>query len=205
MILADRQTKLIGKVKNGDGRAFNQLVKDWYPRIYNFAWKYFSGREKLGSTHDLAAEVAQKTFIAVHRQINHLREANKFKSWLYRIAVNYCYEEDRQQKRRGGINIDEHEWAVSEAAVVDMYEEGGRGMEKREQSEWLLRALENIPAEQRVILVMKEYEGLKFREIADALSISENTAKSRLYYGLKAMRKVLDSWNINQETIHYEI
>jgi DNA-directed RNA polymerase specialized sigma24 family protein len=52
---------------------------------------------------------------------------------------------------------------------------------------------------------MKEYEGLKFREIAEALNISENTVKSRMYYGLDALKKILESRNITKETIGYEI
>ena len=52
---------------------------------------------------------------------------------------------------------------------------------------------------------MKEYQGLKFVEIADALQISVNTVKSRLYYGLRALRKVLDKWNIDMETMTYEM
>ena len=52
---------------------------------------------------------------------------------------------------------------------------------------------------------MKEYEGLKIREIAEAMNISENTVKSRLYYALGSLKKLLEQWNINKETIHYEL
>jgi RNA polymerase sigma factor (sigma-70 family) len=60
-----------------------------------------------------------------------------------------------------------------------------------------------VNEEQREVVIMKEYEGLKFREIAEILNISENTAKSRMYYGLDALRKVLEKKNINKETIGY--
>ena len=69
----------------------------------------------------------------------------------------------------------------------------------------LKKALATLPEEQRMVVIMKEYEGLKIREIADAMSISENTVKSRLYYALGSLKKLLDQWNITKETEHYEI
>ncbi|HBX66585.1 MAG TPA: RNA polymerase sigma factor, partial [Balneolaceae bacterium] len=60
------------------------------------------------------------------------------------------------------------------------------------------------PVDQRVVVIMKEYEGLTFREIAGILDEPENTVKSRLYYGLSALKKTFDSWNINKEVFDYE-
>ena len=62
-----------------------------------------------------------------------------------------------------------------------------------------------LSVEQREVVIMKEYEGLKFREIAEVLNISENTVKSRMYYGLDGLRKILEKKNINKETISYEL
>jgi RNA polymerase sigma factor (sigma-70 family) len=59
--------------------------------------------------------------------------------------------------------------------------------------------------EQRVVIIMKEYEGLKFREIADVLGLSENTVKSRMYYGLDRLKKILKRRSITKETIGYEL
>ncbi|MGK0487534.1 MAG: RNA polymerase sigma-70 factor (ECF subfamily), partial [Candidatus Endobugula sp.] len=69
----------------------------------------------------------------------------------------------------------------------------------------LKKALAQLPEEQRMVVIMKEYEGLKIREIAEAMDISENTVKSRLYYALGSLKKLLEQWDINKETIHYEL
>jgi RNA polymerase sigma-70 factor (ECF subfamily) len=69
----------------------------------------------------------------------------------------------------------------------------------------LQQALGELNVEQREVVIMKEYEGLKFREIAEVLNISENTVKSRMYYGLDGLRKILDRKNINKDTIGYEL
>ncbi len=62
-----------------------------------------------------------------------------------------------------------------------------------------------LPEEQRIVIIMKEYQGLKFKEIAEALGESINTVKSRMYYGLHALRKVFDRWDINKEVMQYEM
>lgn len=69
----------------------------------------------------------------------------------------------------------------------------------------LEKALGSIPEEQRVVVVMKEYQGLKFTEIADALQVPINTVKSRMYYGLSALKKLFDQWNIDQEMLRYDV
>src|SRR5215204_1835394 len=81
---------LIGKAKQGDQNAQGKLVQLWYKRIYNFSYKFFID-------HDLAMEVAQKTFISMHRNLVNLQDMSRFRSWLYTIAVNYCREELRKK------------------------------------------------------------------------------------------------------------
>ncbi|MDH4295957.1 MAG: sigma-70 family RNA polymerase sigma factor [Cyclobacteriaceae bacterium] len=78
-----------------------------------------------------------------------------------------------------------------------------RQLQQRELSDVLQGALLELNNEQREVVIMKEYEGLKFREIAEVLNISENTVKSRMYYGLDGLRKILERKKITKETIGY--
>jgi RNA polymerase sigma factor (sigma-70 family) len=80
-----------------------------------------------------------------------------------------------------------------------------RQLQQSELSEMLQQALMELNEEQREVVIMKEYEGLKFREIAEVLNISENTVKSRMYYGLDGLRKILERKQINKDTIGYEL
>lgn len=193
--------QLIAQARKGNDLAFSRLVDDWYPRIYNYAYKYFSD-------HDMAMEAAQKTFIAVHRKLNQLQDASKFKGWLYRIATNYCHEEDRRNRHRWVMPFfqtgKEDRDQVQEHASDHRQDNPEAQYGHHELADVLQLALAELPEEQRVVVIMKEYEGLKFREIAVALKISENTAKSRLYYGLKALRKILIARQIPQESLRYE-
>lgn len=74
-----------------------------------------------------------------------------------------------------------------------------------ELSDILQQALCELSEEQREVVIMKEYEGLKFREIAEVLNISENTVKSRMYYGLDGLKKILERKKITKDTIGYEL
>jgi RNA polymerase sigma-70 factor (ECF subfamily) len=193
---------LIARAREGDKNAQGKLVQLWYKRIYNFAYKFFFD-------HDLAMEAAQKTFIAMHRNLPNLNDPSRFRSWLYTIAVNFCREEIRKKKSarstslndlRPGEAEDSYRWELSE----DRNENPERLMRQAELSDLLQNCLLEISVEQREVIIMKEYEGLKFREIAEALNISENTVKSRMYYGLDGLKKILEKNRITKETIGYE-
>jgi RNA polymerase sigma-70 factor (ECF subfamily) len=194
---------LIARAKEGDQNAQGKVVQLWYKRIYNFSFKFFLD-------HDLAMEVSQKTFISMCKNLPSLQDNSRFKSWLYKIAVNYCREEARKKKGNRSLSFDLI-WN-REAEESPQWEGSGhridnpeRQLQHRELADVLQEALLEINEEQREVVIMKEYEGLKFREIAEVLNISENTVKSRMYYGLDGLRKVLERKNINKETIGYGI
>lgn len=178
---------LIEKSQRGDERAFGKLVGLWFKRIYNFSLKYFGD-------HDLAMDATQQTFIVVHKKISTLKDVESFKYWLYKIALNHCREEDRRQKRKHWFSI----FTNDEARKVESnYGLPDREFQKKEKEEMMSELLRKLPEEQKEIIIMKEFEGLKFREIAVTLSISENTAKSRLYYGLTALKKLVEKSELN--------
>ena len=186
---------LILKAAKGDKGAFSQLVNLWYKRIYNYALKYFCD-------HDMAMEISQKTFITVNSKLVTLRETSKFKPWIYRVASNLCHEEERRRKRtHPKVAYDTESDEVQNVEGTEYNPD--KTFQQNELAEILLNALSLINEEQREIVIMKEYEGLKFIEIAEILEISENTAKSRLYYGLSALRKILIKKNVTKDTVYY--
>lgn len=188
-IAINHSVSLVERSQKGDNHAFGKLVGLWFKRIYNFTLKYFGD-------HDLAMEVTQRTFISVYDHLDNLKNAGSFKYWIYKIAINQCHEEDRRQKRRNWFSLFRNDEA-------NKIEEIDRNPEKeynqKEMEDVMNKLLKMIPEEQKVVIIMKEYEGLKFREIAETLGISENTAKSRLYYGLNSLKKLLDSKGMTLE------
>lgn len=182
--------KLIRQAQSGDRRALNQLFGQWYPRVYNMAYRYFSDE-------DMAADVSQQTFVAIQKSLTKLRDPQAFKAWLFRTAINCCHSLARKNYRHQA-SLEEISLEENRSRPVTPYQE----LDRKERSQIVLAVLQEIPEEQREVIVMKEYEGLKFREIAEILQLSENTVKSRLYYGLKAMRKLLEDCRLHKDLLY---
>jgi RNA polymerase sigma-70 factor (ECF subfamily) len=113
---------------------------------------------------------------------------------MYQIALNLCRDQ-RRRKRRWSTVLSSN--GASKDATFDRIEaipsadDPSLDLESRERHAALHGALEEIPAEQREVLILKEFEGLKFREIAEILGCPESTVKSRMYYGLSGLKTVL--------------
>ncbi|MFN1835612.1 RNA polymerase sigma factor [Balneola sp. MJW-20] len=184
--------QLVQNFLGGDHQAFNELVKRWQNKIHRFAYRFFA-------SSDDAAEITQKTFIRAYQKMDTLDDAGKFGSWLYTIANNLCLDELKRVGRKRATSYE----ALKTAPQTDVATGADERLHRNEAIVLLHKALLQLPPEQRLVVIMKEYEGLKFREIAEILDESENTVKSRMYYGLNALKKTFDSWNINQEVFNY--
>ena len=173
-----RTEELAIEAQAGDRIAMNLLLERWYPRIYHFVLRnIFNDVE--------AREVSQQTMSSVFKNIGGLRDVSKFKFWIYRIARNECHTFHRKQRRFYSLETEQVQSMESlESSVED-------SIIQRERRDNVIAALRKIPGKQREVVVMKVYEDLKFHEIAEILDISENTAKSRMYYGLTALKKQL--------------
>lgn len=179
---------LIHQARTGNTRAQGQLVQRWYKRVYNFSLKY------LGD-HDQAMDVSQQTFIAMYQKLGSLRDTSKFKPWLYTLLVNFCRMQQRNSGKEATISLNGHSNDSQQRTLFSIRSKHSDPEEiliRSEMAATVQQALLQLSEEQREVLILKEYEGLKFREIAEALQISENTAKSRLYYALNHLRMYLN-------------
>ena len=165
---------LLKEIQAGDHAALEQLSKIWYPYVYRYALR-FTGKV------EMAKEVAQLTFISITKSVKNLREPSSFTPWVFRIAANECRNLLRKQKFHEPLEV-VHSNMSNERNPLEI-------LERSEAIERIKKALQAIPEEQREVIILKEYEGLKFREIAKILEVSENTVKSRMYYGLNALKK----------------
>ena len=172
--------ELVSEAKSGDRIAMNLLLERWYPRIYHFVLRNVFDRND-------AKEISQKTMSSVFKNIKGLRDASKFKYWIYRIARNNCNSYHKNPRKVFSLeDADVYTMVSKEESVEDT-------LVNQERRTIVIEALRKIPSKQREVVVLKMYENLKFHEIATILEISENTAKSRMYYGLDALKKRLIS------------
>jgi RNA polymerase sigma-70 factor (ECF subfamily) len=169
--------RIVERVRTGEAEAFGVLVKRWEGRVYRLALRL------LGHPED-AREVTQETFLAAFRKLHQFRGRARFSSWLYRIALNCCY--DRLRERRvEPVPLEEADGLAVEEKVLGQ-------IHKRQIAERVRRAVHALPVEMREVILLKEYEGLTFEQIAEVLDIPVSTAKTRLYAGLDHLRKRLE-------------
>lgn len=197
-------SQLILRFIDGDVQAFNLLVTRWQNRLYNFVFKVLGRRED-------AKDVTQKTFIKVYKNLRKLKNIEKFTPWIYQIAMNLCRDEMRKMKRSPTVSLNEKIRTSSgeNMELQDFLSDGSSDIADElyqgEVAEIIRKGLNMIPEEQRLVIIMKEYQGLKFREISEILQEPLNTVKSRMYYGLNALRKALAKLEIDKEVFQYEL
>jgi RNA polymerase sigma-70 factor, ECF subfamily len=176
--------ELVTRSRSGDSESFNQLVRRWERPIFALAYR------TLGREED-ARDVTQETFLRAFRALSGFKGDAKFSSWLYRIALNLCRDWMRRDRRApmtevpDGVEI--HELAANRQEVASVEDLAARA----ELSGAVAEAMERLPAEQRTAIILKEYHGLTFQEIADLMSCPLSTAKTRLYQGLTLLRRYL--------------
>jgi len=179
--------ELVAAIGSGDTESLGILVARWEQPLHRFVQRMMPRREDV-------QDVCQETFLRVLSKAHRFKKGSRFSTWLYQIALNLCRDQARRRRR----------WRLIVADDLEMNEDiagGGEGrpgqvdqehsLERLEAGFAVARALEALPAPQREVLVLKEYEGLKFKEIAEILGCPESTVKSRLYGGLSGLRTVL--------------
>ena len=182
MTLTDDE--LVARSMGGDAESFNQLIRRWERPIYALAYRVI-GRE------EDARDVCQETFLRAFRALPGFKGQAKFSSWLYRIALNLCRDWIRRQRRAPVMQmpegVDPGELVAERGPVESIEDLVGR----RRLSAVVEEAMALLPEEQRTAIILKEYHGLTFQEIADMLECPLSTVKTRLYQGLTVLRTQL--------------
>ncbi len=177
--------ELVSRSLGGDTESFNQLIKRWEKPIYALAYRTI-GRE------DDARDVVQETFLRAFRGLGGFRGQAKFSSWLYRITLNLCRDWIRRQRRTPVVLAPDGVDLVELAGEGEGVESLDDKVARKDLSEAVARAMKLLPEEQRAAIVLKEYHGLTFQEIAELLGCPLSTVKTRLYQGLTVLRKELE-------------
>jgi RNA polymerase sigma-70 factor (ECF subfamily) len=176
--------ELVARSKGGDTDSFNQLILRWERPIYALAYRV------IGQEED-ARDVAQETFLRAFRALPGFKGQAKFSSWIYRIALNLCRDWIRR-KRRTPVSQLPEDIDLSELAAEHGPSESVEDLvARRELSGVVEEAMTLLPEEQRTAVILKEYHGLTFQEIAELQGCPLSTVKTRLYQGLSVLRKHL--------------
>ncbi|TAK10687.1 MAG: sigma-70 family RNA polymerase sigma factor [Acidobacteria bacterium] len=187
--------ELVARAQAGDQESFNQLVNRWERPIYALAYRTL-GRE------DDARDVVQEAFLRAFRGLKGFKGQAKFSSWLYRITLNLCRDWMRRNRRAPLVQVPEGEDATDMAEQIPSPAESVEVLvARREMSAAVAKAMAELPEEQRTAILMKEFHGLTFQEIAEALDCPLSTVKTRLYQGLTVLRRRLERQQADEASL----
>ena len=174
--------ELVTACLGGENAAFDELVGRWNPRIRGAIYRM------LGS-YDEARDLSQETFLKAYRALPGFKGEARFSSWLYQIAMNLCRDRLRRGRGRFTVGLE----AVDAEAARLPGSQATDTLVERDVRRRVAEAVAELAAEHREVLVLKEYEGLTFAEIAEVTGLPLSTVKTRLYRALGALRGRLEA------------
>ena len=175
-----RETELLLRLRAGDARAFEDLVIAYQHRVFGIALRMLGRRAE-------AEEIAQDVFLRVHRSIGGFRGDAKLSTWLYAITSRLCLNRLASADRRFTH--------AGEEVIVQLRDERPdptTALERREREAMLQRALAELPDDRRIVVVLRDLEGLTYEEIAETLGLELGTVRSRLHRARAELREKLE-------------
>jgi len=163
------ESSLVARLQSGDPRAFEELVIAHQHRVFGVALRM------LGNAAE-AEEIAQETFLRAHGAVAAFRGEAKLSTWLYGIASRLCFNRlgagERRLTRGGDADLDRLAAPTADPAA---------DLERSEVEQALHRAIAELPDDRRIVVVLRDIEGLSYEEIAAALDLELGTVRSRLH------------------------
>ena len=186
--MQDISQEILIKAQNGDLESFEAVYKESAGFVYNVAWRMLNNKQD-------AEEVTQEVFLSVYHNLKSFAFKSSFKTWIYRITVNYSINHIKKMSREKYKMKEYGDSLMREGKAFSQPEVENAMPDKKSIIGSLLRRLD---PDQRACIVLRNIEGLSYREIQEALKININTVRSRLS---RAREKLL---NLNKEA-EYEL
>ncbi len=181
----------VQRVQGGDMAAFAELVSKYQDRVFNTCWRI------CGHLED-ARDLTQEAFLKALKSMGSFRAQSGFYTWLFRIAVNLAVSHRRREDYRSAQSLDSGGDGMASGGVTTpgglrlvVPEEADASMERREIHSRVVNAIQALDADQRAVVVLRDIEGMDYRQIGELLEIAPGTVKSRLHRARSALRKSL--------------
>ena len=186
--MTQQETELIIRAQNGNNAAFEELIYNYDKKVLALAMKYVKNE-------DDAKDIYQDVFIRVFRGLKKFKFNSEFSTWLYRIVVNVCLTYKTRSNKREFVSIypdtENEENQNTGHEIEDDQSVPDRAVTSSEISEHINSALETLSPRQKMIFILKHYEGYKLKEIAQMLQCGEGTIKKYLFDAVRKMRTQL--------------
>ena len=180
---------LMLQLQTGDMRPFDTLVKRWEKPLLNYCYRMVNDIV-------LAEDLRQEVFLRIYRSAKTYRPTAQFSTWLYRIATNLCLDTLAKQQRQKETPIAVYLKSGSESfdeRFIDPSEVPEAAVLKKEIEDRVRSALARLPEDQRIVVTLRHYNGMKFHEIAAIVERPISTVKSRMAAGMERLSRILAS------------
>ena len=164
----------VRQVQQGDNNAFSSLVQLHQKGVFRIALRFVKD-------FDMAEDVTQDTFIKAYQNIRSFEGRSQFRSWLYQIAINTA--KNKLRERRDHLDIDDVTIAVIPQTL--------KNLASQNTATHLRRLVDGLPPKQRLALILRIYEDLSFKEIAEVMDCPYDTAKANFRHGLFKLKQLL--------------
>lgn len=180
--------ELVRLCKEGEERAFEELIKKYHVPIFNYIYNLVGEKQ---TTEDLT----QETFIKMVNNIEKYKNINsaKFSTWLFTIAKNTVNDHYRKTKSKTTVPLEENMEILTEMDSVEDQ------IAKREALKEIGQAIESLPNEEKSAIYLRYYMNLSYKEIAQVLSSSQDRVKWKLHDGLQKIRKIVKKKEVNTD------
>jgi RNA polymerase sigma-70 factor (ECF subfamily) len=176
----------------GATESFDAIFARYQSMVFNLTMRILGDREE-------ALDVSQEVFLSVFRKLHRFRGEASLKTWIYRIAINRAANRCRwwsRLRRHGTVSLDAHLSQDDCRTLLESLESGERtpeeALQMREARQEMERVLLCLPVQQRIAVIMRDVEGLSYEEIAESLSLSLGTVKSRIARGREELKRRLN-------------
>lgn len=183
----EADTELLRAVIDGDATAYRGLVEKYQQRVYSMVYGMLRNRED-------ARDVTQEAFVKAYQNLHSFRLESSFYTWLYRIAMNLAIDFVRKRKRRKTTSFEEDIAArEGDGTIAEIHhsDSPSRSLERKQLYARIMDAIDKLPEDQRQVVLLRELEGLSYKEIADVMDIPEGTVMSRLFYARRKLQQLL--------------
>ena len=175
------EKELIDECRNGNLQNFRKVFEKTSPMVFSVAFRMLGDEEP-------ARDIVQETMITVWQKIDRIKTPESFKTWVYRITVNKCYDYLRKRKRDGEVRPDDEGWMVLSNRLK---EDGATEMDNRETGLLINSLTDRLSARQKTVFVLSELEEMTNEEIVKVTGMSRTVIKANLYYARKKMESML--------------
>lgn len=190
----ERDKELVRRVQRGDTAAFRQLYDLYHRRAFAVAIGVVKNKQD-------ALDVVQEAFIKVHKHLHNFQGTSSFYTWLYRIVMNLSIDHVRRAKKGRDVDYDDRirreaeELAGDGALSPTLLDSNPRKtVLRRELAEAIQKALDELPAYHKAVILLREVEGMSYEEMARVLEVPKGTIMSRLFHARRKMQELLEDY-----------